>query len=655
MRRILTVLLVLVNSSIFAQVKFARLFSDHVVLQRQKPIPVWGWASPNEKIKVDLASQSQNTKADASGKWMVRFAPLEAGGPFQMTVTAKSGSATVADILIGEVWLCSGQSNMEWTVSSANNYQEEKKNANYPQIRHFRVEHEVSLATEKDLTKGEWKIASSETVGGFTAIGFFFARELYQKLNIPVGILHSSWGGSQIEGWISKDAMLNNEELKGYAQNMPSTWQQADDLMDRKLRKQLFGDPNVIPTADDEKKYFALGYEGMKGVKNSPLGQWDWKGLMGFRGQGYMARQIEVPEDMVNQPTTLSLAENDGPVQVYINGKLVSDEVVKGVRKLILPASTWKTGNNQLVLKVGNMVGLSWFGPGLNGKPEDLYLMEGAQKISLANDWKLMPSFVEKHEYAHLMNNVGTTIYNAMIVPLVPFGIRGALWYQGESNAGRAYQYRQSFPLMINDWRKVWSIDGKPDDFSFYWVQLSSFGANNDSNKGSGWAELREAQNMTLSLPKTGMAVTTDIGNPKDIHPTNKQDVAHRLAVNALKLDYGQNIVYSSPLYDQVKFENNKAIVSFKFAETGLMVKDKYGYLRGFEIAGDDKVFYYAKAEIDGNTVVLSHPKVSKPVSVRYAWADAPDDANLYNTEGFPASAFRTDSWPGITVKGKFE
>ena len=295
---------------------------------------------------------------------------------------------------------------------------------------------------------------------------------------------------------------------------------------------------------------------------------------MGFRGQGYMARQVYVPEDMIGKTTTLSLAENDGPVEIHINGKLISNETVKGTRILTLPPNTWKTSKNSLVLKVGNMVGMSWFGPGLIGKATDLYLEEGAQKISLVTNWKLMPSFAEKHEFAHLMNNVGTSIYNAMIVPLIPFGIRGALWYQGESNAGRAYQYRQSFPLMINDWRKAWSLDGKPDDFSFYWVQLSSFGGDANSNKGSGWAELREAQNMTLSLPKTGMAVTTDVGNPKDIHPTNKQDVAHRLAANALKADYGQNIVYSSPIFDNVKFDNNKALVSFKYSEGGLIVKD---------------------------------------------------------------------------------
>jgi sialate O-acetylesterase len=258
------------------------------------------------------------------------------------------------------------------------------------------------------------------------------------------------------------------------------------------------------------------------------VGQWDWKGLMGFRGEGYMAKTLTVADDVAGKQTTLSLAENDNNVEVFVNGKLVSSSAEKGVRKIIIPANTWKSGENQLVLRVRNMVGNSWFGPGLMGSASDLYIDAAPKKISLSTDWKLMPSFAAKHEYAHLMNNVGTTIYNAMIAPLIPFAVRGSLWYQGETNAGRAYQYRKTFPLMINDWRRLWN-----DEFSFYWVQLSSFGKELNSNTGSSWAELREAQYLTLSMPKTGMAVITDVGNPKDIHPTNKQDVAHRLAVNA--------------------------------------------------------------------------------------------------------------------------
>ncbi len=651
MKRILLILLLCIQSAAFAQVRLARLFSDHVVLQRQKPIPVWGWANAGEKIKITMAGQTLQTKAGADGKWTVKFTPLEAGGPHTMHVTAKSGTATVQDILIGEVWLCSGQSNMEWPVKSSDHYVKEKANANFPQIRHFKVEHEVTLTPEKDLKAGSWKIASAETVGDFTAVGFFFAREVYQKLNVPIGILHSSWGGSQIEGWISKEAMQTNPELKNYADNLPKTWEEADIIMDRKLKKQLFKSEEKTPTASEEALYTngSAKFQSWQSA-GDPLGQWDWKGLMGFRGDGYMGKEVSIPEDMVGKPTTLSLAENDSKVDVYANGKLISSTATKGSRKIAIPANTWKAGDNQLVLKVGSMVELSWFGPGLFGKKDDMYLEEGAKRISLASDWKIMPSFAEKHHYAHLMNNVGTTIYNAMIAPLVPFSIRGALWYQGETNAGRAYQYRQSFPLLINNWRQLWN-----DSFSFYWAQLSSFGKDLNSNQGSNWGELREAQDMTLSLPKTGMAVITDIGNPKDIHPTNKQDVGHRLAVHALKLDYGQDIPFSSPRFEKMELDQHKAIISLKYAENGLVVKNRYGYIQGFEIAGEDKTFYYAQVQLDGNKLIITSPKVSKPVAVRYNWSDATEDGQLFNQEGFPLAPFRTDAWPGLTVHNKFQ
>jgi sialate O-acetylesterase len=656
MKRILLLFLLLSSTTGFSQIKLARLFSDHVVLQRQKPIPVWGWARPNEKVTVTLAGQTLGAKADTDGKWMVRFAPLEAGGPFQMTVQGKSGEVRVTDILIGEVWLCSGQSNMEFKVSQADHYAEEKKRADYPRIRHFAVTREVTMEPQKDLKSGEWQIAGPETVGGFSAIGFFFARELYEKLNIPVGILHSSWGGSQVEGWISKEGMLGSDELKGYVQHMPANWEEADKQLDQKLRNQMFKDPSFNPSVADEQKYVQPDFDFSKWHKiDSPIGQWDWKGIWAFRGNGYMARVIDVPAELAAQKTILALAENDSQNAIYINGKLISEGIIKGTRKIEIPENTWKAGANKLVIKFGNMTGTPWYGLGLQGAASDLYVGNEKQKISLVTGWVVLPSFADAHTYMHSSNNVGTTIYNAMIAPLVPFANRGTLWYQGEANAVRAYQYRRTFPLLIEDWRKKWSVNGTPGDESFYFVQLSSFGSNQSSNKGSNWAELREAQTMALKLPKTGMAVTIDVGNASDIHPTNKQDVAHRLAVHALKLNYAQEIGYSSPLYDTVTFSEGKATVTFRFAGSGLTVKDTYGYLKGFEVAGDDKVFYYAKAEVLGNTVIVYHPKGLKPVSVRYAWSDAPVEANLYNAEGFPASPFRTDNWPGITLDKKFE
>ncbi len=640
------------SSTVFAEVKLARIFSDHVVLQRQKPLPVWGWANANESVSVSLNGQMKTANADSTGKFSVEFAPMEATGePLELKVAAKSGNLTVKDVLIGEVWLCSGQSNMEFTVKQADNFTSEKKDLDYPNIRQFYVEHVVEPAPQKDLKSGDWKMSSPETVGDFTAVGFFFARDVYKKLKIPIGLVHSSWGGSQIESWISKDAMLLSDELKSYGENLPTDWAGFDALLERNVKRATLGNADANPTVSDEKKYLAADFDISKWVTNNPIGQWDWKGIWSWRGNGFFARDVEIPEDFVGQETVLGLAESNSYNEIYINGKQVFSGTTKGKREIKLAQNSWKSGANRLVVKMNKAIEPEWFGLGFQGSAADVFVKTNDEKIPLGdNKWKLMPSFAEPHTYAHSSNNAGTIIYNAMIAPLVPFAIRGILWYQGETNAGRSYQYRKTFPLMIEDWRKKWG-----DDFYFYFVQLSSYGANQDSNVGSGWAELREAQTMTLSLPKTGMAVTTDIGNADDIHPTNKQDVGHRLAANALKQTYGLDIPYSSPMFDSVKFENYKAIISFKFAYDGLMAKDKFGYVRGFEIAGADKKFYYAKAEIEGGKIIVSNENVKNPVAVRYAWSDAPTDANLYNSAGFPASPFRTDDWQGVTAGNKFQ
>ena len=652
MRSIAFILLFIATvNQAFAQLKLARLFSDHAVLQRQKPLPVWGWAKPNDTISVSLAGQKLSTVANTEGGWRVAFSPLEAGGPYKLTVSATTETLNVEDILMGEVWLCSGQSNMEWSVANSDNFLKERKNADFPQIRHFKVEHDVSLQPEKELKTGEWKVCKAETVGGFTAIGFFFAREIYQKLNVPIGILHSSWGGSQVEGWISKEAMLRSDELKDYAQNLPTTWEEADNRLARTVKKKVLGNPDANPTPDDERKYVQADYDFSNWFTADALGQWDWKGIWAWRGNGFMGKMVEIPSEMTTQITTLSLAEHFSHHEIYINGKLLSSGLLRGVRKILVPANTWKAGINKLMVKMNKAIEPAWYGLGLMGSAADLYVSNETQTISLAgNDWKLMPSFSEPYTFAHLSNNVGVSIYNAMIAPLVPYAIRGALWYQGESNASRAYQYRKTFPLMIEDWRTKWN-----DEFPFYFVQLATYGNNQNSNEGSHWAELREAQTLTLKLPKTGMAVTTDVGNPKDIHPTNKQDVAKRLAANALKTTYNQDCIHSSPIYKTVSFDKDRAFLTFDFIGKGLMVKDKFGYLKGFEIAGEDRVFYYAKAEIQGDKVLVFHPKGLKPAAVRYAWSDAPEDANLFNSEGFPACPFRTDDWQGVSVKGKFD
>ena len=659
MKNVLSIVFLFALNTAFSQIetqnnvslRLCRLFSNHAVLQRQKPLPIWGTAKPNDTITVNLAGQTQKTTADTEGSWRVTFPPFEAGGPFKIVVETTSDTVSVNDILFGEVWLCSGQSNMEWTVSNTKDYLKERKNADFPQIRHYYVDHEVTIEPQKELKSGSWAICRPETVGRFTAVGFFFAREIYQKLNVPIGLLHSSWGGSQVEGWISKEAMQTSDELKNYAQNFPKNWEEGDMRLERSIKQKLLGDANKEIRMEDEAKYMKADYDFSKWWTSDPMGQWDWKGIWAWRGNGFMAKTVEIPSEMVAQSTTLGLAENFSYNEIYINGKLVSAGVLRGVRKIFIPKNTWQAGMNKLVIKMNKVIEPEWVGLGLEGSSNDLFVSNDIQKISLADsDWKLMPSFAEPHTFVHSSNNVGATIYNGMISPLIPFALRGALWYQGESNAARAYQYRKTFPLMIQDWRKRWN-----EDFPFYFVQLSSYGSYQNSNEGSNWAELREAQTFTLTLPKTGMAVTTDIGDPKDIHPKNKQDVGKRLAAVALHDAYNQAVLPSGPMCKMVVYDKGKATLTFDYVGGGLMAKDKFGYLKGFEIAGDDHVFYYAKAEIVGDKVVVYHPKGIKPTAVRYAWADAPEDANLFNTEGYPASPFRTDGWKSITEGSKFD
>jgi sialate O-acetylesterase len=651
MKNLLLVCGLLISQIAVAQLSVCRLFSDHAVLQRQKPLPIWGKTKAYDKITVQFAHKMRTTVADTEGVWRVTFEPFEAGGPYQLTVSNASDTLTVKDLLMGEVWLCSGQSNMELRVAQANNYLSERKNANFPQIRHYFVEHAVTLLPEKELKTGKWTVCTPESVGNFTAVGFYFAREVYQKLGVPIGLLHASWGGSQVEGWISKEGMQSSDELKDYAQNLPKTWEVADKSSERSLKKKLFGNADINVTSEDEAHYLKPNYDFSLWLSGDPIGQWDWKGIWAWRGNGFMATTVEIPSEMIAKLTTLSLAEHFSYNEIYINGRLVSAGILRGSRKILIPAHTWKAGINKLMIKMNQVIEPDWYGLGLSGSTTDLYVSNDDRKINLgASDWRMMPAFSEAHTFAHSSNNVGTTIYNGMIAPLVPFAIRGVLWYQGESNASRAYQYRKTFPLMIQDWRQHWQ-----DEFPFYFVQLATYGSDQNSNQGSNWAELREAQTLTLQLPKTGMAVTTDVGNPKDIHPTNKQDVGKRLAAVALKNTYNQDVLPSGPVFESALFDATKAVISFKYIGKGLLVKDRYGYLKGFEVAGDDRVFYYARAEIQGDKIVVYHPKGVKPVSVRYAWSDAPEEANLFNADGFPANSFRTDNWKGVTEGVRFD
>jgi sialate O-acetylesterase len=483
-----------------ADVKLPAIFSDNMVLQKMDRAPFFGTADKGEKVMVKVGTVSDEAIAGDDGKWKLAIDTHSQSGPVEITVTGKN-TINIKNAIIGEVWIASGQSNMEFTVNGLKDVPAEKAAANFPEIRMFTVEKATSDTPLTDV-KGKWELTTPQTVGGFSAVGYFFARELHEKLKVPVGVIHTSWGGTVAEAWTSKEALAS-------------------------------ADPDVKVLWD----------------------KWN------------AAHSAYTPEAQ---------------------------------QKFAADVKAWKEA----------------------GSPKGKQPRQPAGMVHA---------------------NAPTALYNGMIAPLINYGIKGAIWYQGESNAGRSYQYRKLFPLMIADWRNRWG----EGNFPFYYVQLANFMAKDAEPKDSGWAELREAQTMTLSLPNTGMAVIIDIGEEKDIHPKNKQDVGKRLAQWALKNDYGKaDVEESGPLYESMKVEGNSIRIKFKHG-SGLQAKgDK---LTGFAIAGEDKKFVWADAKIDGDSVVVKSDKVSSPVAVRYGWGNNPD-CNLYNKADLPASPFRTDEWRGVTA-----
>jgi sialate O-acetylesterase len=465
-----------------ALVKLPKIFSDNMVLQRGRPIVIWGWADPNEKIRIRLNKQDKVFFAEKDGKWKVILLPERWGGPYELTITGKN-TIQLKDVMIGDVWVTAGQSNMMYAVRKTLNANAEIAAANYPQIRQFKMDNAESLQPMEDYKNAKWRVCSPKTVGEFTAVGYFFAREIHRNEKIPIGIINISRGGSNIESWISVDAFERSGEF---------------DALTASLKN-------------------------------------------------------------------------------YIT--------------------------------------------------DSLFRADGKTKV----------------------NNYPGLLFNGMINPIVTLPIKGVVWYQGEANIGRAYEYRKAFALLINDWRERWGIG----DFAFYFAQLSSYKGNNGtSNNGSMWAELRESQSEALTLSNTGMAVTIDVGDPEDIHPKNKQDVGQRLAAIALHKTYGRSIAWSGPRFKSMTIEDNKIRIAFEHLFGGLVAKGNA--LDGFEIAGSDGKFYPAIAEIDKDHVLVKSDNIKVPAAVRYAWADNSSAANLYNKAGFPAAPFRTDEWKGVTVHAKY-
>ena len=641
-------LVLLCGYSLQAQLKLPGLFGDNMVLQRNQPIAVWGWSKPGAKITVAFDRQQKMTRAGKDGKWMVHLDPEEAGGPYELAVSG-GGNIIYRNVLVGEVWLCSGQSNMEMPIAGwgkINRFEQEMAAASYPQIRHIKIPRATSTVPREDISQtASWEVCSPLTSGEFSAAAYFFAREIYNRLHVPVGLINTSWGGTMIETWISRGAFEQSKEFQTMISGLPVT---GLEELHTKKKEALKHAMDALQGPRESMQPFqetSLDDSHWPIMKLPGLWEQQGTGLEELDGVVWFRKTITISAENAGKPASLFLGKIDDSDDTYLNGVLVgrTSNKYSEQRNYPLAAGLLRPGKNLIAVRVEDTGG----GGGFFGDMEDMKLVIGSQQIPLAGAWSFrIDSVYDKGDQGMDPNGFPTLLFNAMIHPLIPFAIRGAIWYQGESNAGRAYQYRKAFPLMITDWRKQWA----QGDFPFLFVQLASFNAaGGDSQQGSTWAELREAQSMTLSLPGTGMAVTTDIGDPLDIHPKNKQDVGKRLAAIALSTCYRQEGEYSGPVYESMEIKGNKVLLTFSHIGKGWEIKDKYGYIRGFEIAGTDHKFHYAKARLEGTQIIVYQEGIDLPVAVRYGWADNPTEANLFNLDGFPASPFRTDTFPGIT------
>lgn len=639
MRSILCFVLVLLfytNSK--AAVKLPRLISNGMVLQRDQAIRIWGWADQNESIKVSLDHETYETIADANGDWHIQIKPHKAGGPFKIQIKA-SNNIELNDILFGDVWVCSGQSNMElWMGRLKYKYADEIKNANNPSIRQFLVTDKYDFKkAQNDFSAGEWLAVNPNTILDFSGVAYFFAKEINAQYHIPIGIINSALGGSPAQSWISEEGLKNFPNYLNDAITFKNDQLiQQVESKDQKISNAWY---QYINTFDEGILHHWSAYKTeTSNWKDITIpGLWTKTNLKNVNGVVWFRKNFVVPKTMLDKPTKLELGRIVDADSVFINGVFVGSTGYQyPPRRYELNSTVLKEGVNNITVKVISNAGNGGFV--LDKKYE---LTTATDTISLAGNWKYQlgiattalpsPTFIR-------WKPIG--LYNAMIAPLTSFAIKGFLWYQGESNAGHPSDYDQLMQTLILDWRNKWNNANLP----FLYVQLPNFMEPSQLPKESGWADLRQEQFKTLAMPQTAMAVAIDLGEWNDIHPENKLDVAHRLALLARKNVYGEKkLVAQGPLFKNATILNDKLIVSFNEIGSGLMAIDGKA-LQQFQIAGVDKKFVWANAKIVNNQVEVWNSQITHPIYVRYAWADNPDGANLYNKEGLPAAPFTNES-----------
>lgn len=637
-----------------ADISLPSVFNSNMVLQRGLPIKVWGHADAAEKITVNFGGKSVSTLANAQGKWQVKLPAQKENAKGQNLTLAGKNKIQLTNILIGDVWICSGQSNMQWALSSSNNAQQEIADANRPQIRLFKVRMTTSSEPREDC-EGTWEVCMPDTARSFSGVGYFFGRNLQQHLNVPIGLIGTYWGGTVAEAWTSHEALSEamtdfDASIKQLKTPTPSN-EAKIRKHEEKLKVYKAGLNRYYDLEDDKKAALAYANPNRDFSKCKPIpvpGKWEQNGYPKLDGILWYYKTIDVPQAWAGKKLAFMPGAIDEIDQTFFNGIYVDGKgnCRKGdtsfwniSRNYTIPGNLVKAGKNLIAMRVFDAVGDG--GP-WGTDPSEMYitLANGStdQYIPLAGTWLSEKEYTIPEQPRSLTSpNRPGVLFNAMINPLVGFGIKGAIWYQGESNASRAKQYQTLMPTLIKDWRDRW----EQGDFTFLIVSLANFRKHsNQPVARSSWAELREAQSMTAdNHPMTGLAMTIDIGNATNIHPKNKQDVGYRLSLQAREIAYHEKLVASGPTYQSMKIKGKKIILTFDNVGKGLRAKD--GRLTGFEICGADNQYLWADATLKGKTVLLTAGGIKKPVNARYAWQDNPV-CNLYNKEGLPAVPFRT-------------
>lgn len=631
----------------YAKFKLCPIFSEDMVLQREKPINIWGTANPGEEISIKFKNKKISAITLPDSSWKVNLGTHPAGGPYDLLVQSIENQQYFENIMIGDVWLCGGQSNMDFTLNMLGTYDSLIKNTVNKNIRHVKINYIRSEMPLNNVNiKKNWSSVSPENTGDFSATAYFFGSEIARTQKIPIGLISNNWGGSPIEVWMDDNYIKKFPEIQSAYIMKDSIIQKQE--MRKKLLPEWVKKSILLDSLSSiyEGKIDNIDYTNWK--KNKLPFDFSNVGLENFDGVMWVVKEIDIPQNFITEGMKINLGYIDDADHTYFNGIKIggmfnpTDKRVYDIPKELVIA-----GKNKLVVR---MVDYGW-GGSISSDDKNLSLennigvkikLEGPIWYKNGYDITKIEGYINRN-WNYEAGWKPNILFNGMINPIKDLPIKGVIWYQGESNASRAYQYRKLFPALINNWRETF----KQPNLPFLFVQIANFLAPDTVPKHDSWPELREAQTFALNLPYTGMAVAIDVGDAIDIHPKDKKTVGERLAAHAKKIVYNNKEIASGPTYASQKIEGNKIRITFKYIGKGIIFKGDMPH--EFAIAGEDKKYYYANAKIEGNTIVVWSKKVSKPLTVRYAWANNPSKANMYNINGFPMVPFRTDEWKGVT------